>query len=175
MALRKRQHYVGYHLITHLTCKRTQLHYIPIAILAVIVFLVSTTPSPLHPPSLDWKGSIASALILEPESFDTRTAQEDFNETSDDEDASIIPVIVSGLIIIFLVTIISYITLKEQERQKRIKKKMRREERRIKRRRERELARKEEFHQARGQRGEVALEHDQKPDPQGKPEVSCNS
>ena len=49
------------------------------------------------------------------------------NETlAEDEDASILPMTLSGVIILLLVMVLSYFTLKEQERQKRLRKKKRR-------------------------------------------------
>lgn len=55
--------------------------------------------------------------------------EENFSDP-DDEDASRVPMIISGFIILIIVIVVSYFTLKEQERQRQERKERRRTERR---------------------------------------------
>ena len=107
---------------------RSSIHWKPsIILLSFIILMVCNVVSVRESHYL--ANSLSFHSSLEPQSDPVRMQ----NETSDGDEDSILPMIVSGIIILILVIVVSYFTLKEQERQKMERKKARREERRLER------------------------------------------
>lgn len=109
-------------------------------VLMVVTFLLVICLIPFT--GADYEEAQTEFHLHSPGTWDPVTT---FNETSDESDDTIGPMVVSGIIILVLVIIVSYFTLKEQERQKKERKKARREKRRQERKLKRERLRKEQL------------------------------